>query len=71
MLTLLLEKPGPGVAFVAAEPVGDGSAHASVYTYLFGDGAAERAASDEPAWRSWMQRHFPIPGEQVGDDAGA
>jgi uncharacterized protein YndB with AHSA1/START domain len=71
MLALLLEKPGPGVAFVAAEPVGDGSAHASVYTYLFGDGAAERAASDEPAWRSWMQRHFPMPEQQVGDHAGA
>src|SRR5215207_6142968 len=43
MLTLLLEEPAPGVAFVVAEPAADGTAHASVYAYLFGDGAAEAA----------------------------
>jgi uncharacterized protein YndB with AHSA1/START domain len=59
MLTLLLEQPAPGIAFVVCEPAGDGSAHASVYLYLFGDGAAEAAARDEPAWRAWVQRHFP------------
>jgi uncharacterized protein YndB with AHSA1/START domain len=60
MLTLLLDKPARGVGFVVAEPIGDGTAHASLYAYLFGDGAAEVAASDEPAWRAWMQRHFPL-----------
>ena len=59
MLTLLLERPAPGIAFVVCEPAGDGSAHASVYLYLFGDGAAEAAARDEPGWRAWVQRHFP------------
>ena len=62
MLTLRLEKPAPGLAFVVAESAADGSAYASVYLYLFGDGAAEVAASADPAWRSWMQRHFPPPG---------
>ncbi len=66
MLTLLLEKPAPGVAFVVAEPAADGTAYASVYAYLFGDGAAEAAASDEPAWRAWMQRHFPLPEAPAG-----
>ena len=52
----------PGVAFVVAEPAADGSAHASVYAYLFGEGAAEVAAREEPAVRDWMRRHFPARG---------
>jgi uncharacterized protein YndB with AHSA1/START domain len=70
MLTLLLEKPAPGVAFVAATPAADGSAYASVYLYLFGDGAADAAASDDPAWRAWLERHFPAPEAPPVDQAG-
>jgi uncharacterized protein YndB with AHSA1/START domain len=66
MLTLLLEQPAPGVAFVAAEPAADGSAYASVYVYLFGDEAAEVAARDEPAWRDWMGRRFPVAEAPAG-----
>jgi uncharacterized protein YndB with AHSA1/START domain len=61
MLTLLLEKPAPGVGFVVAEPAADGSAHVSIYAYLFGEGVAEVAAGEEPAVRDWMQRRFPLP----------
>jgi len=72
MLTLVLEKPAPGIAFVVAEPGGDGSAHTSVYLYLFGGGAPEVAAREEPAWRAWMGRHFPLPDPAAGGgDAGA
>jgi uncharacterized protein YndB with AHSA1/START domain len=71
MLTLLLEQPAPGIAFVVSEPAGDGSAHASVYAYLFGEGAAAAADRDEPAWRAWMQRHFPMPEAPAEDNAGA
>jgi uncharacterized protein YndB with AHSA1/START domain len=71
MLTVLLEKPAPGIGFVAAEPAGDGSAHASVYLYLFGDGAAEAAVREEPAWRAWMGRHFPMPEPPAAEPAGA
>ena len=56
---------------MVSEPAGGGSAHASVYTYLFGDGAAEAAARDEPAWRAWMQRHFPMAEAPAGQPAGA
>lgn len=70
MLTLLLERPARGIAFVVSEPAGGGSA-ASVYVYLFGDGAAEAAARDEPAWRAWMQRHFPMAEAPAGQPAGA
>jgi uncharacterized protein YndB with AHSA1/START domain len=66
MLTLLLEKPAPGVGFVVAEPAADGSAHTSVYAYLFGAGAAEAAAREEPAARDWMRRHFPMPEAPAG-----
>ena len=60
MLTLLVDQPAPGVAFVVAEPAGGEHVYASFYAYLFGDRAAEVAARDEPAWRAWMGRHFPM-----------
>ncbi|MDP9207140.1 MAG: SRPBCC domain-containing protein, partial [Actinomycetota bacterium] len=71
MLTLVLEKPAAGIAFVVAEPIGDGSAHTSVYLYLFGGDAAEVAAREEPAWRAWMGRHFPMPDPATEGGAGA
>ena len=71
MLTLLLERPAAGIAFVVCEPAGDGSAHASVYLYLFGDGAAEAAARDEPGWRAWVQRHFTAAEAPADQHAGA
>ena len=71
MLTLLLERPAAGIAFVVCEPAGDGSAHASVYLYLFGDGAAEAAARDEPGWRAWVQRHFPAAEAPADQHTGA
>jgi uncharacterized protein YndB with AHSA1/START domain len=70
MLALLLDQPASGIGFVAAEPGGDGSAHASVYLYLFGGDAAQVAARDEPAWRALLQRHFPLP-DPAGQGTGA
>ncbi len=61
MLTLLLDAPAPGIAFVAAE--GDGEhVSTSFYAYCFGDGAPAAAARDEPIWRAWMQNTFPPDG---------
>jgi len=45
---------------VVAETSGGEHVYASFYAYLFGDRAAEVAARDEPAWRAWMARHFPM-----------
>ena len=59
-LTLLLDEPGPGVAFLAVEGVGDPS-FASAFVYLFGDGADELIARDEPRWRAWFAERFPAP----------
>jgi hypothetical protein len=59
-LTLLLDEPAPGVALLAVEGADD-PVFASVYAYLFGDGAPELAARDEPRWRSWLADRFPAP----------
>lgn len=61
-LTLLLDEPAPGVALLAVEGADDPS-FASVFVYLFGDGAAELAARDEPGWRSWLADRLPAPAE--------
>jgi hypothetical protein len=34
---------------------------ASVYLYLFGAGAEELAARDDPRWRAWLAERFPAP----------
>jgi uncharacterized protein YndB with AHSA1/START domain len=58
MLTLRLDAPAPGIAFLAAEGTGPG-VYTSLYAYLFGPDAAEVAAREEPGWRAWMEAHFP------------
>jgi len=52
-LTLLIDKPAPGTAFVAAEVHGD-AVGVSVWCYLYGADAADVAAREEPQWRSWL-----------------
>jgi uncharacterized protein YndB with AHSA1/START domain len=65
MVTILLDEPGPGIAFFSAEGIGEMTSM-SLYLYLFGDDAADVAAKAEPTWRSWMAATFPIPQEQAG-----
>lgn len=52
-LSLLLEAPAPGTAFVAAEGSGDVTG-VSVWLYLYGDQAATVAERDEPRWWAWL-----------------
>lgn len=58
MCTLLLDDPGPGVLFVAAEGTGD-SIWTSIYAYLFGPGAQAAVDELEPATRDFMDARFP------------
>jgi uncharacterized protein YndB with AHSA1/START domain len=58
MLSLLLDAPTPGTAFLAAEPF-QGSVLTSLYVYLFGDTAEASARRDGPGWRAWMTALFP------------
>jgi uncharacterized protein YndB with AHSA1/START domain len=60
MLTILLDQPTPGVAFILAEPWQDQTV-AGLYLYLFGEQAAATLARDEPAWRAWLERTLPSP----------
>jgi len=69
MLTLRLDSPATGIAFVAAEGWGERAA-TSVYAYLFGPGSAQAAERDEPRWRTWMAKHFPEPLHQGGEVEG-
>jgi hypothetical protein len=60
MLTLLVDTPLAGIAFVAAEGAGD-AVHTSFYGYFFGPGAPEAATGTDDAWTAWMRARFPSP----------
>jgi uncharacterized protein YndB with AHSA1/START domain len=55
---LRLDEPAPGIALAGAYKWG-GSVHAAVSLYLYGERGAAAIARDEPAWKAWMERHFP------------
>jgi hypothetical protein len=55
---LLLDEPTPGAVFLNACAMG-GQVYMPVSFYLYGDRAAATVARDEPAWRAWMNAHFP------------
>lgn len=57
MMTLLVDAPSPGTAFLAAEPY-QGSVLAHLYIYQFGDAAIAALRKTEPAWQAWMSRTF-------------
>ncbi len=58
-LSLLLDEPAPGTAFLAAEGHGDGCG-VSVWSYLYGDEGAAAADRDGPRWQAWLaQRSAP------------
>lgn len=52
-LHLLLDKPAPGTAVLAAEGVGD-QISVSVWLYLYGSEASTIAPRDEPRWTRWL-----------------
>jgi uncharacterized protein YndB with AHSA1/START domain len=55
-LTVILDAPAPGTAFLAAEGMGEGCG-VSVWQYLYGADTAEIVARDEPRWTAWLQAH--------------
>ena len=57
-VALLLDQPSPGTAFLAVENLG-GAVAASIWCYLYGDGAPSAAERDEPLWREWLSQHAP------------
>jgi hypothetical protein len=55
-VTLLLDKPAPGTAFIAAEGNGD-EVRVSLWSYLYGDEGVVAAKRDEPLWQDWLDTH--------------
>lgn len=52
-ITLLLDKPSPGTALLAAEGMGD-QVSVSIWSYLYGPDGATAAERDEPRWQAWL-----------------
>lgn len=57
-----LDGPTPGIAHLFAASMGVKS-FVSIRLYLYGDRAPAVVASDEPVWRAWLGRSFPIEGD--------
>lgn len=55
---LRLDQPLPGVMYLGTYRW-EAQARAMVVLYLYGDQAAELAATIEPAWVAWMAKRFP------------
>lgn len=53
-VTLLVDRPAPGTAFVAAESMGD-VAQVSVWSYLYGSEAEGAIERDELRWQAWLE----------------
>jgi hypothetical protein len=64
-LVLLTENPGPGVALLGVHDCG-GPFLASLSLYLYGEPAPAVVTRDEPAWRAWMDKHFPSAAGETG-----
>lgn len=59
-VALLLDRPAPGTAIVAAEGHGPGCAM-SVWAYLYGDDRNALAAQLRAAWQGWLDTRAPAP----------
>jgi uncharacterized protein YndB with AHSA1/START domain len=69
LLSIRLDRPGPGIASLDVAPV-PGGHFARLYVYLYGAEAARLAAREEAGWRAWMSGRFPAPG-MVADSPSA
>jgi uncharacterized protein YndB with AHSA1/START domain len=59
-LLIRIDAPAPGLVHLFALPM-MGQVFLPIRVFLYGDGAAETAASIEPTWQAWMAERFPPP----------
>ena len=59
-LILHIDEPGPGTAVVAVEGA-DGQAAISVWFWLYGADAGDRAPAILEGWQGWLADLFPMP----------
>ena len=57
-MSLVLERPAEGTAFIAAEGAG-GQASVSIWSYLYGDDGVEAAERDASRWAVWLAADAP------------
>jgi hypothetical protein len=57
-----MRSPPPEPAMSPPSPGGD-KVSVLVSFYLYGEGAEDVAAREEPAWQEWMGERFPAPAE--------
>jgi uncharacterized protein YndB with AHSA1/START domain len=57
-ISLLVDRPAPGTAFMAAEGWGEGIS-VSVWLYLYGSEGAAAIERDEPRWVEWLAKRGP------------
>lgn len=55
-ISLLVDAPAPGTAFLAVEGRGE-TVEVSVWRYLYGAEGEAAATADEAAWRAWLTDH--------------
>ncbi len=60
-LSLCIDEPGPGTALVAVEGQ-DGQAAISVWLWLYGADAPDRAPALLESWQAWLADLFPVAG---------
>jgi uncharacterized protein YndB with AHSA1/START domain len=60
MVTLRLDEPAPGLAFVGVGGPDDDTVYAIVRAQLFGSDAAAVAARDEPVWRALISERVGV-----------
>ena len=58
-----LEQPGPGTGVLFTMDFGGPAVMATFSFYLYGDGAAETVAREQPLWQAWLEERFPMPAE--------
>jgi uncharacterized protein YndB with AHSA1/START domain len=60
-ISLLVDEPVPGTAFIAAEGRGE-AIEVSIWSYLYGDDGVEASRRDGPIWQEWLSAHAaPTP----------
>jgi uncharacterized protein YndB with AHSA1/START domain len=60
MLTLRIDEPGAGTALVGVEGT-DGQAMVSIWFWLYGADATDRAPAVLDGWQGWLADLFPMP----------
>jgi uncharacterized protein YndB with AHSA1/START domain len=59
-LTIRMDEPGPGFAWIAVEDCGAGP-QPMLNLFVYGDAGPAVIARNEPLWRAWMEERFPAP----------